>query len=72
MSTSSKPMLIVLMEAVVVGIGLIAIVSVVEMFASNKYAVLFISGVIFHVAFEYTKLNEIYSIDYCTKYLNLK
>jgi hypothetical protein len=56
----------VLIEAVIVGIGLIAIVRMVSYFKlNNEMLTLFVSGVTFHIICEYTGVNEWYARDYC-------
>jgi len=74
---SKKPILTVIVEAIVVGAGLIAFVYFVETYLS-KYAPnviqnkkiqnLFLSGFLFHIVFEYTGINMWYAKDY-QKYL---
>lgn len=64
-----KQVSLVLFEALVVGVGLILIYEIVKAFVAPKeksnYIVLFSSGVLFHLIFEYTGVNEWYSIKYC-------
>jgi len=65
----------VLIEAIVVGICLIAIVKFYSMDSITKFIpntgfgkdveILFISGVAFHLIFEYTGVNKWYAIEYC-------
>lgn len=75
---SKKAVATVLVEAFVVGIGLIMIQYVLFKFAfSQKWLsnlnfwkkdyimFVFISGVIFHLGFEYTGVNMWYSKEYC-------
>lgn len=65
---SRKPIAVVALEALVVGIGLVALHFFIERGISGApTVVLFLSGVMFHVLFEYTGLNEIYAIDYCAR-----
>lgn len=64
-----KEVSLVMFEALVVGIGLVLIYEIVKAFVKPKervnYSVLFISGVVFHLVFEYTGVNEWYSKKYC-------
>lgn len=64
-----KDILLVLFEALVVGIGLVVIYEIVKKLMKMKepsnYMVLFISGVAFHLIFEYTGVNQWYSEQYC-------
>lgn len=64
-----KPVHIVAIEAIVVGVGLIGFAFIAEkIFPDNKYLMLFTAGVLFHLVFEYTTVNKMYSIDYCMNY----
>lgn len=64
-----KEITLVLFEALVVGVGLVVIYEVIKMLMKVKepsnYTLLFISGVVFHLLFEYTGINKWYSIKYC-------
>ena len=72
---TNKNIGIVLFEALFIGIILVVIVNIVKStilqyipnFSGNKINIelLLISGIIFHLLFEYTGLNKWYSIQYC-------
>jgi hypothetical protein len=72
---SKKSLKSVSIEAVVVGILLIAVVKFVQKYLldyipniSGKktvYELLFVSGFLFHIACEYTGINVWYSKEYC-------
>jgi hypothetical protein len=75
---SLKPVSTVLIESVIVGAGLIAIVYFVEMYLSKyipdiiqnkKIQNLFFSGFLFHILCEYTGVNMWYAKDYYEKYI---
>jgi hypothetical protein len=75
---SKKPVLTVIIEAAVVGACLIAFVYFVEMYVSKyipdviqnkKIQNLFISGFLFHIAFEYSGINMWYAKEYYEKHI---
>jgi hypothetical protein len=75
---SKKPVLTVLIEAIVVGVGLIAFVYLVETYLAKyfpkiiqniKIQNIFLSGFLFHIVFEYSGINLWYAKDYYKKYL---
>ena len=59
-----KGFFVVLIEAIVVGLVLLAILSVARLALKDSsipdLAIVFLSGMIFHLAFEYTGLNKMY------------
>lgn len=74
MFTSQKSIITVILEAAVVGICLILFVFATQGFIlpyipkiteTQQLELLFISGFLFHIVFEYTKINEWYSREYC-------
>jgi hypothetical protein len=67
MNSSLKPVKLVAMEAVVVGICLIAFMQLVKYLykTENEMVLLFIAGALFHIVFEYSGINLWYSIEYC-------
>lgn len=67
---SKKQIGVVAIEAIVVGLALLCLIYVLNMllrekFTYNQYILIFISGGLFHLIFEYTGLNMQYAIDYC-------
>jgi hypothetical protein len=75
---STKPVFTVIIEAIVVGAGLIAFVYFVETYLSKylpdiiqnkKVQNIFISGFLFHIIFEYSGINLWYAKDYYEKYI---
>lgn len=71
---SKKKVINVLMEASIVGICLVLLVKIFSYIAkyipditnsSKQIELLFISGFMFHILFEYTGLNVWYSTEYC-------
>lgn len=71
MTMSLKPIITVIYEAIFVGIGLIIIYNLTEFLIKysniqiNKVIILFISGFMFHILFEYIGLNLWYAKEYC-------
>lgn len=72
---SKKSYMRIFSEASIVGICLILLVMIIQNFAKyipdlfndNKFIeILFISGFLFHILFEYTGLNLWYAKDYCS------
>ncbi len=67
--SSKKIVSVVLKEALVVGLLLAIIYSIIDFIlpeSDHKIHInLLLSGILFHLGFEYTGLNEWYSIDYC-------
>lgn len=65
----AKSISLISFEALVVGVGLVLIYEIIRMLVSPKeksnYMVLFLSGITFHFLFEFTGVNEWYSIKYC-------
>ncbi len=65
-SVSKKPIHLVLVESVIVGIFSIFFSNVVINFGvKNPITLFFASGFIFHLFFEYTGVNMEYSQQYC-------
>jgi hypothetical protein len=70
--TSTKPVTTVVIEAIIVGICLLFFTKLVESFmikSSQKIdmdmiKVIFISGFLFHIVFEYTGINFWYAVNY--------
>ena len=71
---SKKKVINVLIEASVVGICLVLLVKMFSYIVnylpnitntSKQIELLFVSGFMFHILFEYTGLNVWYSIEYC-------
>lgn len=62
---SKKNISLVLFEASIVGLCLIVLILLMEQFIENKFLLLFVTGFLFHIIFEYTGLNLWYSIEYC-------
>ena len=70
---SSKTLNVVLLEASVVGIGLVVLVYIFkqfdvyipDLFGYKEIQTLFIVGVLFHILCEYTGLNAWYAKEYC-------
>jgi hypothetical protein len=62
-----KPFASVLIEALVVGAVLLIVTWIVRWWSSsnNEALVLFLSGCLFHLLFEYTGLNKWYATQYC-------
>lgn len=50
----------VLLEAIIVGLGLLPIVWAVEKLGLSKWVTLFVSGVVFHLLAEVTGVNAAY------------
>lgn len=50
----------VLLEAIIVGLGLLPIVWAVEKLGLSKWVTLFVSGVVFHLVAEVTGVNAAY------------
>lgn len=71
--SSVKSPIVVLQEALFVGIVLFILYSIVNIIVVDNYyketMSLIISGIVFHILFEYTGLNQWYSLEYC-KILN--
>jgi hypothetical protein len=67
MNSSLKTVRLVAIEAIVVGICLVAFVKLVRYLYDPKdeMMLLFIAGVLFHIIFEYSGINLWYSIEYC-------
>lgn len=74
MTVSNKSVGLVLLEAFIVGVGLIIVQYVISKvgrlnivdFMNKEYIIfVFVSGVIFHVGFEYTGVNMWYAKEYC-------
>jgi hypothetical protein len=71
-ATSTKPVTTVVIEAIIVGICLLFFTKLVESFmikSSQKIdmdmiKVIFISGFLFHIVFEYTGINFWYAVNY--------
>jgi len=68
----------VLLEAIVVGVFVIVFYEIVnyslkyfkfKLFLPEKIIKLFLTGIVFHLIFEYTKINEYYSLDYCKNFI---
>lgn len=73
---SKKQVSVVVIEAIVVGLALLFLIYLlsmllglmslrIEKFTYNQYILIFISGALFHLLFEYTGLNIQYALDYC-------
>ena len=63
-----KDFITILLEASIVGLCLIIIYYATDKLTGNKqsiYTLLFLSGFLFHMIFEYTGINLWYSIKYC-------
>lgn len=74
MDVSKKPVLTILIESTVVGVGLAILVYLIETYLSKylpniiqnkKMQILFISGFLFHIICEYTGVNTWYAKEYC-------
>lgn len=66
-----KPVITVIIEAFIVGVGLLVLAKLLETFIikSGKIdmdiiKIIFISGFLFHIIFEYTGINFWYSVNY--------
>ena len=66
---SKKPYINVLVEAIVVGICLVIFIEIASkifgVFGMSTRNIIFTSGVLFHLFFEYTGINMWYSKKYC-------
>ena len=66
---SKKLTSIILKESLLVGVLLVIIYSIIDfILPESDYKIhinLLLSGILFHIGFEYTGLNEWYSLDYC-------
>lgn len=70
---SSKSLNLVLLEASVVGIGLVVLVYILkqldayipDLFGYKEIQTLFIAGALFHILYEYTGINAWYAKEYC-------
>jgi hypothetical protein len=67
MTSSLKSVRLITIEAIVVGVCLIAFVKLIRYLYDPKdeMILLFMAGVLFHIVFEYTGINLWYSIEYC-------
>jgi hypothetical protein len=76
--SSKKSVIVVLTEAAIVGVGLVLLTHIVKKFdnylpsifsikttTAKLLEIAFISGMLFHLIFEYTGLNLWYSKEYC-------
>lgn len=70
--TSTKSFITVIIEAFIVGIFLVGFTKLVEMFIIKSAVkmdidiikIIFISGFLFHIVFEYTGINFWYAVNY--------
>lgn len=63
--------ILILSEAIVVGVLLLVIVKILEStigIALPNWVILILAGMIFHIVFEYTGLNRMYVDSYYTKF----
>lgn len=66
--TSLKSYDLIVLESSVVGILLVVIYFILQNLINEKINItylLFLSGFLFHLIFEYTGLNKWYSVEYC-------
>jgi hypothetical protein len=68
-NVSFKTYSTILIEAIVVGVGLVVLVELLKIFnknyLKNEMMLLFVAGFIFHVLCEYTGVNLWYAKNYC-------
>ena len=68
-NVSFKTYSTILIEAIVVGVGLVVLVELLKIFnknyLKNEMMLLFVAGFIFHVLCEYTGVNVWYAKNYC-------
>lgn len=69
MQVSFKNYTTVLIEAVVVGIGLVILVELLKILSGNAFGrqmiLIFVAGFVFHILCEYTGINSWYAKNYC-------